>query len=263
MEEKNLLQRQIFLIEKKMENQWEFFHGEIHCIHLPERTDRNKNINDLRDTLSMPLRVYEATKDKFGNAIRGCFESHKYVMKNILQKKDVICALIFEDDVEITNAFSWKKLKEVQNFIVNESHGDWDIFFLGCFPDVWKCPQKNVRGNIYEVNATQSHAYIVSKRFMKVVSHVEFDGTPIDEVFKRIAKSYAVLPSLFQQSLSISDVSSIQLLSSIPLKHYFVNAVEFYAVHFGPVPLRWALLYILAFTCVVIKLIKENKKIRS
>jgi hypothetical protein len=168
-------------------------------------------------------------------------------------------SLIFEDDLEV-GKFSWSRLHEVINFV--STRKDWDIFYLGCFPDIWGNSHQHVTGNIFKVKATQTHAYIVSKHFMERIADRKFDGTPIDEVFLEGSRSYAILPSLFVQASSSSDVSSLSFISVFPAKRVITNAVELYAINFG-IPFR-TLLIAIAAACVAVKLIiKSVQKVKK
>jgi hypothetical protein len=226
---------------------WDFL-DTIQCIHLSHRKDREVHINALKHNLQIPLKIFYAEKSKFG-AIRGCFESHQTIMKNALHNG---CnnALIFEDDAIISKHFSFEKIQRVKHVIEN-LNVHWDIIYLGCFPDVWKYPQYyNCKLGFYEVKATQTHAYIVNKPYMQFFSKLNFQNKPIDEVFLETSKSFAILPTLFHQSLTYSDVSSIPI-SDLPFKNFITDIVEHYAMYCGKIPFSHAC----TFTFLVISIL--------
>lgn len=227
---------------------WDIF-GDIRCIHIKARTDRDVLVKKVVSQIGVPLRYFYASPHPEGG-VRGCYESHLSVMRESLALNQQF-SLIFEDDLEI-GSFSWERLNEAVRFITENPH-EWDIFYLGCFPDVWGSNQVAVRGNIYKVRATQTHAYIVNKPFMERMVVRKFDGTPIDEVFLEGSRSYAILPTLFVQASSASDVSSVGFISVFPAKRIITQAVELYARSVG-FPIRSVLLAIV-FACVAVKVI--------
>lgn len=239
---------------------WDFL-DTIECIHLSHRKDRQVHIDALKNKLQIPLKIYQAQISKKG-AMHGCYESHKTIMKNAL-KKGFNNALIFEDDAVISKNFSFQKIQKVKEFIKNSSI-NWDIIYLGCFPDVWNYPQYyNSTLDIYEVKATQTHAYIVNKPYMQFFTKLEFQEKPIDEVFLETSKAFAILPTLFQQSLTYSDISSIPI-SDLPFKNYITNIVEYYAIYSGKIPFSHACAFIIfcsIFFCVVKKKYKKINQI--
>jgi GR25 family glycosyltransferase involved in LPS biosynthesis len=223
---------------------WSQF-GAIRCINLNERSDRLNDMKKLAKSLDMPIQFYSTNRHPDGG-IRGCYESHLSIMKESL-KKGLENVLILEDDAEL-GKFTWQRLREVTNFMKRES---WDIIYLGCFPDIWGNWHKHIFGNIYKVHATQSHAYVASKKFMQRMVSRPFDGTPLDEVYANNAETYAILPSMINQSKSKSDVSSIPWISTFPAKKLITRGIEEYALVVG-VPLRYCIAVIL-FVCVALK----------
>jgi GR25 family glycosyltransferase involved in LPS biosynthesis len=151
-------------------------------VHIAERTDREKYVDELR-SLGAPIEYYYATRQKDGR--RGCYESHQAIMKESLSFDN---ALIFEDDAVAVNLFG---MFEVQAFMAKNT--DWDIIYLGCFPDVFRT-QTHVTGNMYLVKASMTHAYVVSQKYMKTFVKRPYDGIPIDNVFRNEAKTYALSP---------------------------------------------------------------------
>jgi GR25 family glycosyltransferase involved in LPS biosynthesis len=207
---------------------------EAWCIHMPERLDREKHVEKLESEFS--VKRFHAKKHKEGK--RGCYESHQAVMKKSLHKPFIA---VFEDDaVQVSN--TWKP--EVMRFLRRE---DWDILYLGCFPDVLRS-QSHEYGNIYRVKATMTHAYIVSQLYMKEFVKRSYDGTPVDNVFRNEARAFAYLPSAFVQAETQSDIGNFS--SSYPWKNIVIQACEFYAMHVGWPIYVWILLW-LAFWLIL------------
>lgn len=228
---------------------WSFV-DEVWCIHLPERTDRSLLIDDLIEKTSLPIQIFEAKKHKNGS-IQGCFESHKTIIQSAL-KRGLSNVMILEDDAELSPDVDWKILNQVRDFILS-NRKKWDILYLGCFPDIWNYPQTPVNKNIFKVKATQTHAYIINYNYMNVIANTHFTGKPIDEVYKKNANNFAVLPSLFYQSISKSDVSSIEMISTLPFKNPIIKAVEIYSTYIGAISLRNFLILLICLCVVIIK----------
>ena len=204
---------------------WKQF-DHVRCIHLKERRDRFESCEVTKNKLEIPLNYFITEKHVEGGK-RGAFESHKHILNT--HKNSNNC-LIFEDDFEMSNNFKWEYLEEVIRFM--NYNKDWDIIYLGCFPDVWNENQVNVIGNIYKVKATCIHSYVASKKFMKSFSKVEYCGVPVDEMFLDY-NTYAILPSIFRQKVSESDISSLKFISVSKYRHSFENFIENYAMNFG------------------------------
>jgi len=238
-----------------MNSLWDFFDGNIWCINVESRTDRKQSSELLFKTLGIPIRYLTVKLSKLGG-IHGCFESHQTIIKQSLQEGRKNC-LIFEDDV-ILGRFTADLVKESISFMKNTN---WDLFYYGCFPDILQHKQTNVSGNIFQVRATQTHAYAINRLYMEKIANKVFDGTPIDEIYKKKSISFALLPSMFKQNESDSDVSSIQFVSKSKAKDFLVNAVENYAIYFGYSLHK--VICLLFFLCVATKIFFKQRKING
>lgn len=216
---------------------WDAF-STIQCIHMPARQDRALLVERAAAAARMPVQWFHVSKHPDGG-VRGCYESHLAVMRHGLDA-GADNVLVFEDDIELAPGFTRERVAEVVRFMAAQ-HGQWDVIFLGCFPDIWRGHQRWIRGHMYQVRATQTHAYVVSEAGMRRLSRRPFDGTPIDEVLRDEARCYATLPSLFTQAVSASDVSSVAGISTFGGKRLVTRAVEAYTMHVG-IPLRVLLL---------------------
>jgi len=228
---------------------WEEFEP-ITCIHMKKREDRRALLRKVEKSLGIPIQFYHPTKHPNG-AVQGCYESHQAVIRSNLH---TTWCTVLEDDIEECTV-TQQLLDEVLRFLHNRN--DWDIFYLGCFPDVLKFTQHWEIGNIFKVRAAQTHAYIIHQRFMRKVVDTPFKGIPIDEFYIKNAQCYAILPSLFFQAASASDVSSNSLISAFRGKNAIVAAVENYCLDFG---ISFRLLIILfAALCVAVYSRKQIK----
>lgn len=215
---------------------WNYFKS-IDCINLKSRKDRYENCLNNASKLNLPLNFHFV--DKLEDGKQGCFESHQNIIR---RNKHLDNCLIFEDDFECSDSFKIESLQEVYSFM--NTNKDWDIIYLGCFPDAFGSKQINIKGNIYFVKSTCTHAYICSQRFMNDFVNEKYSGIPIDEVFQKY-QTYAFLPSLFRQQIGKTDVSSISFISTLSFKHKIEQLNELYAINFGDLPLK-------TFICVCV-----------
>ena len=193
---------------------------------MPERVDREIHVQELED--DFPLKRFEAKRHAIGK--QGCYESHQAVMKMSLHLPYVV---VFEDDaVQISK--TWRP--EVMRFLRRK---DWDVLYLGCFPDILR-HQEHEYGNIYRVQATMTHAYVVSQAYMNFFVSRPYDGTPVDNVFRNEARTFAYLPSAFVQAETVSDIGNFS--SSYHWKQTVIQACELYAMNVGWPIYVWILL---------------------
>ena len=207
---------------------------EAWCIHMPERVDREPHVRDLESAFH--IRRFHAKRHTEGK--RGCYESHQAVMRTSMKRPYV---LIFEDDAVQINK-TWQA--EVLRFVRRD---DWDILYLGCFPDVLRT-QTHEFGNIFRVHASMTHAYFVSQAYMKQFVSRPYDGTPVDNVFRNEARTFAYLPSAFVQADTASDIGNFS--SAFPWKRAIIYACELYAIHLGTPIYVWILVW-LAFWIIL------------
>ena len=234
---------------------------DIICIHIPERLDRKKSMDKVSLELNMNINYFLTQKHPNGGK-QGCFESHQQVMRESLQKNLDMC-LILEDDIELSSSFSWELLYEVLHFACYSTE-PWDILYLGCLPDIFSYNQIHKIGHIYKVRATQTHAYIVHSRFMKRFIHFQYSGQAVDNVFKKTANSFAILPSLFHQIQSTSDVeqNTITAISTFPIKSNVVHSIEFYASSIG-ISILYLVRVCVAACCIAYVFYSVQKKNKS
>jgi hypothetical protein len=175
-----------------------------YCINLYERNDRLSDVKKIFDKYDLPVIFYRVNKDP-ESGLRGCFNSHVGIIREAY-KKNLENVAIFEDDIicELTKEQFDKKMSLVYDFINNN---DYDIFFLGSIPDVMNERVKKITDNIFQVNAFCAHAYILSRSAIEKYKDMTYIDTPIDFVYMKSKKSYAIYPSLFYQSESKSDIA--------------------------------------------------------
>ena len=218
------------------------------CIHMTKRLDRLTCVQALQSSFPK-LKVYNPVHSVDGQ--RGCYESHQEVMRQAL---DEHCdtAVIFEDDA-IKSSEIYNHNKYIESSIRTLITNDVDIIYLGCFPDIWKHYHNHFDHSLYTVKATQTHAYIVHKRFMRNFILQPYDGIPIDEYYLNNARCLAWLPGLYEQENSPSNVSTKSSLSLFPYKNYAVHAAQLYALNVG-IPLYFVCVSLFFTVALLIKI---------
>jgi GR25 family glycosyltransferase involved in LPS biosynthesis len=216
----------------------------IHLIHIPDRTDRDRSIQELQKTLlsffgPLQIQIFEAQRQKDGR--KGCYESHVSVMKKAISLHDGH-ALIFEDDAEVGHDLNDKMVHElVQEALRFAKTETFDILFLGSFPNVLVANETiKIQGfqHMYKTSPSTTHAYIASHKFMKnmISRFAVFENVPIDDFFKSsLIQTYAIYPSIFLQSVSQSDIASpsASFVSSSKFKNVIWRLTESYATRIG------------------------------
>jgi GR25 family glycosyltransferase involved in LPS biosynthesis len=195
---------------------------------MNHRKDRKPYVQTLQATFP-DLRLFDPPLSTNGQ--QGCYESHSTIMQLALQE-NIKVAVIFEDDaIEAGNADIRAVVEQCKNVLLQSNN---DILYLGCFPDIFKHFHTSTSNQfLFQVRATQTHAYMVHERFMKKFCSIPYSGTPVDEYFRDHAKCLAWLPGLYVQENSKSNVSTKQTLSVMPYKNTFVYVVQLYAAKIG------------------------------
>jgi GR25 family glycosyltransferase involved in LPS biosynthesis len=227
-----------------MSNPFDFFQ-EIYCINLAYRTDKWKMCLEQFEKIGIHNRVERLEAIKFEGShpyvnIRsaGCFASQRAAI-NLIKKRNLNNALIFEDDVEFINdvnkhlSLSLEELKK---------ENSWDIFYLGMHvgekmdnnrPN--QIPLERVNQNLLKVNvALCTHAQAYSKEAAEIISsnipagqeiipwlqrNESLDGWLMRNILPR-GKSFSTNEILATQAESFSDINLVMTR----LDKYFVEA---------------------------------------
>lgn len=236
---------------------WSYF-GEIRCINLLEREDRYLNAKKVFDSIpGLNVNFFRTRRHPKGGTI-GCYESH---MACIRQAYDEGCetVLIFEDDIYAVEPKRLQRgLEEAINFM--QATPDWEIFFLGCVPEIIKNYTTKIDGHkdVYKVHAFGGHAYVLHRRYMAKVLQVPFIDHAIDGLYAVNESAYAILPSLFYQGNFGTD---IQKMNSGPIKDMGIKFVEMYSTG-ANVPTTYVFLILLVLFVLLVILYAVNPKDR-
>lgn len=123
--------------------------------------------------------------------MRGCFESHHHIWKQIVEN-GYQNTLIFEDDVVFL-----KRLPETIYVDFLHSHPDWEIFYLGHRPIIWdtRLVRKTDSRGFVEVRSNDTHAYLIRLEVAKKLSAIPWENSHVD-IFLRehTSRTYAKFP---------------------------------------------------------------------
>lgn len=222
---------------------------ETWCINLYERNDRYQNSqNELHKMKQDHCKFFRTHKHPKSGVI-GCFESHMSLLSR-LNYIDTIC--IFEDDIKMTEEWNDKNILRCIQFM-NENN-DWLIFFLGCNPHIfYDSPHKTNYDNIYKLQATTAHSYIVSKRILPYIRGKEkYTGIPIDVIYKNLPNTYGYIPGLVQQGSFLSDIGTVSTSNPVfrNLRYNTLNNINNY-VYYINMPILLLIYLILYIICLV------------
>ncbi len=240
---------------------WDELYEHAFCINLKKRTDRKETCDKIFAKLNMKVEYYHPKKHPIDGRI-GCFESHIKLIKLAL-KKGYKRLAIFEDDIEEYDTIDENVIKKISKFL--KENKDWNIFFLGCIPEIRTSITKPTTTlKIHEVAGLCTHAYIINEPLMKKMANMEWLGIPIDYIYVKIEKCYTLEFPLFIQCISKSDIhtnfwDNIPVpLTKILLKIY-IYLTHFYAYNIN-VPLYSFKIIIYIILCIILcwLLIKYN-----
>lgn len=185
---------------------WDFF-DKIYCINLITRDDRYKKTKKLFKKLNISVKYFRPEKHPTSGA-QGCYESHLSIIQEAYNN-NYEHIFIFEDDIMANERYSEKLLDKAYEFI--STNQDWDIFYLGHSPDIIFNNSRTLSKYIVNVYSCQTHAYAISRRFMKIMlnKHKKFIGMNIDILYRNINNCYALFPMVFEQDIyDQNDIST-------------------------------------------------------
>jgi GR25 family glycosyltransferase involved in LPS biosynthesis len=224
---------------------WNFFDG-IYCINLYSRDDRMEKCEETFQRLKIPASFFRVHKHPTDGA-RGCYESHLSIIEKAYYSgyKNV---LIFEDDVVESPHFSNEAIRNAINFMQNNM--DWEIFYFGHQPDIFYSSSEIISENVMKTQSTLTHAYAISRKFMKKMLKRPYVGKPIDKIYLENNASYALYPMAFYQDDSQSDIATSSPIRGLRLS-------EMYAYHINyPIIYIILVIFLLLFTFILYVKIK-------
>lgn len=232
------------------------FFDAIYCINLIERKDRYELSKKVFKKFNIPVRYYQPNRHKNGD--QGCFNSHVAICKEAMENK-YNRIIIFEDDIIETSSLNKESLKYVVSTL--KKIKNWNIFYLGCFPDIRYRSFSTQYKNIYRMRAYGAHAYAINTNMIRVIAGLKWEGRSYDS-YLMDSYHYAYMPRLFDQRAISSDIprgiNAINNFGSI--KKLFLNLNDWYSVNvqYGVYEvLFWILLFIGIFYSLKCAIKKE------
>ncbi len=198
---------------------------ELHYINLEKRRDRNelmiKNWNEV--VLLNRINGTEFKTDSFGT--RGCFESHRKVLKMLAIDNNKELNIISEDDIIPSSSFNQRL-----ELVLDEVPRDWDILLLG-YSISERSKYRLVTNNIAkaEKDVLSGTCYIINPSFYSKMLD-EYKKFSIESNLDALLMNaninynvYMAIPSLCFQYESFSDNSKMTLKNTEMTKTLFVD----------------------------------------
>jgi hypothetical protein len=190
-------------------------------ISLDDENGRKRMTNfkkNVQGHLKFDIKLFKAFKHERGGTY-GNWDSHMQILKkSFLMGLDYI--LIFEDDAIITENFSEDLFTSVITNIKSLPK-DWDLLGLGGISACWSSAPQKISNIYYQTAFFETHSYVASRKFMKSIFDVEYDGQ-VDYAFARrtFSTSYLTEKELFTQDDAMGSHNKLQQLI-IPFRASF------------------------------------------
>jgi len=212
---------------------WSDWISHVVCICLKSRSDRfARAVSKLHSIGLCSLTVFYRPIPPYPhplvkrNGMRGCWESHQYVLEKMLHQTNVKNVLVLEDDFWPTYECTDKLLQHVQK-LYRSVQDETDMFMLGGLPVVGfptKLP------HLMTVKAVCMHSYVATRSMMRKMSLPEATycgqmvrsrtGSPGNNDWYTLfqMKQHLVYPQVMVQDCETE--SSISSSKVNPSKHY-------------------------------------------
>lgn len=197
------------------------------CINTYEREDRYRRCQQLFEQQNWDVKFHRTHRSK-DDPVKACYEAHRTIAQQHPQG-----VIIFEDDIILTKEYSLEKFNHAYTQALTLiEHGQCDIFYFGCVPQIWKYGTQHIKDNLFRVNAACTHAYLLSPNAAQALGQTPYQNIPVDvwwnvEQFKTIA----YLPSLIDQGIFGSDIglnTSTQWFTNSEIRTYIHNFSNYY-----------------------------------
>jgi len=212
----------------------------IFVINLNHNTDRLYNFSVLMNKLNYQFERFEAVNgqlykpDYLSPGEYGCYLSHKSLWEKIANDPDIKKAIIFEDDVDLSEVLEDTHHAGIliEHYVTNYTY---DIFYLGKFLD--RCDFGVLQGPVVlrSYKPLCAHAYVLTKEgAISLLNCVDGDdGTPFNDkqkgprypadgyldicIEKQKLLVYAAHPSIFNQNTVCFNSNMRSKLGSLVL----------------------------------------------
>ena len=144
-----------------------------------------------------------------------------------------------------------------------KSNDQWEIFYLGCTPEIFRHSTRYIRPDIYQMHGLCTHSYVINRRLMEKMIGMKYTGMSIDRFYLNNRQAYGILPSLFYQRPDKSDIGSNNI-SSFRLKPYYHRFLDYYAMYINyPIYKLLIILSILFILLLILYLINSSNRLLS
>ncbi len=183
------------------------FFDKMFCISVDSRLDRQESAKRVFDELGILQRVEFVLVQKHpSNPEEGIFDSHLYCLTRGVEEggKHI---LIFEDDITVAHFKEERSTEAIKQLQQLQS---WDAFFLGA---ISSRSRKTVSKYLTKIDyRCLTHGYALNRPFAKKIIEEQWQGVAYDGFLKkRCINSFAPVPMIAFQSMSISDNKTIFL----------------------------------------------------
>ena len=181
-----------------------------YCINLLHRKDRFEECSAIFKSLNLTVEFFHPVPHPTDGRI-GCFEAHVDIIKDAL-KRGFKRIGIFEDDINLNVTNIRQQIIKIGKFLEEKdedhtSDGGWNIFFLGCIPEIRYSKTKRTKvEDIYQIAGLCTHAYLINTEMMRKMASQSFIGIAIDHLYAKLGKCFTVSTPLFIQGNSVSDI---------------------------------------------------------
>lgn len=181
----------------------------------------NRNVYQLTSNLYQKLgykniEIVFREKDPFSGK-KGCFESHQYLCKQIVERRYDYALILEEDAMLKEDSFDF------ENAIMDVLQNDPD-FDVICLASTFGSHQiiRQIGNHVYQVHGFgETLSYVVSKKGAKAICSFQFNGVPYDHEFElhNDMHLYVIRPSAFIPSFSYAS----NVADHIDVKYYLTQ----------------------------------------
>lgn len=234
-------------------------------ITLKSRPDRIKSFHAWAKDYGLNYDVFFAIKHPKGGYY-GCWDSHMQIIRKALQL-NVPFALIMEDDCvpnpHLKSAATQSLWNELKEFL--GTHGDsFDMIGLGGTPLYYTTgllKGKNPSKHIMKMPFSETHAYLISRKFMKLMALLPYEGT-IDYQFARRCKNmYMFSPEIFVQDPKLGSDNESPIAKFLSVRETGKEILHFFARKWPVGVDGWkiSMIYVVLVVASIISVIASGK----
>ncbi|CAH0648201.1 hypothetical protein N5K35_16715 [Pseudomonas sp. GD03651] len=173
----------------------------VYCISLDTREDRRQLFREsIGEVIDNPVNFHIVQKHH--DPKQGCYESHQQLARLALDQ-GLERILVFEDDVK-PYELKASRIQWINRFMRRHRFEALHLGYsmgrtwLTWFPFI-------ARGRVVAL-----HAYVLSREGCQILANTQYDGTPVDVVFKNTIRQHCVFPMMFRQHAACVTGSDLE-----------------------------------------------------